>query len=499
MSSPAPGAKAPGKRPRPPKLRGDGREPRQLVRWDTWITWPAILTEVDDLDIQLLLTVQQSCNATGIKIPWALCAETMGTKFTEGAIIQHLSKLRTRREAENKPVPPPLRRSIPATASTTGKTNRRKSTSKKDNEQAPSSKSSEGILTDDEPVDWTSEEENQNPKRRRKSKKDSDPAWQHSRLPRKDSHRLKGRDRRANATSQKRMAHDVSDARDEGSDEDALMCVGAPFLDFGDNSDQDPDYDSGNESISISNFNDENEKHEESKIVCLPIDTNALYNLSVSGHVGGSPMEMTPDQSTPGAGSQQIHSSPSNLGGQGPPIMSPISYRSHAVYRGTGANPFNLYSNPALSQVAYPNEQHAAVMTGGFGPGNPIGPPFQAITRGSRPMSPYEESVAQQFMGTRTGFVQRQSYLVPVEMQGNINSPHLGGNVGNSADSWNQFINWDESPDSSAYAPASMFAEFNEGTTGKDDIMGSIEKTDAIDPTLRDDNDFTLYDTKDIF
>ncbi|KAJ5735977.1 uncharacterized protein N7483_001102 [Penicillium malachiteum] len=484
MSSPTPGAKTPGKRHRPPKLRGDGREPRQLVRWD------------NDLDIQLLLTVQQSCNATGVKIPWSLCAETMGTKFTEGAIIQHLSKLRTRREAENKPVPPPLRRSIPAAANATGKTSRKKSTSKRDNEQAPSS---DGDLTDDEPIDWTSEEENQNPKRRRKSKKNSDPAWKRSHLPRKESHRLKGRDRRVSATSQKRKDHDVSDAHDEGSDEDALMCVGAPFLNFGNNSDEDPDYDSGDESISVSNFNGESENYEGSKIVCLPIDANALYNLSVSGHVGGAPMEMTPDQSTPGTGSQQIHSSPSNLGGHGSQLMSPVSYRSHAVYLGNGPNPFNIYSNPTLSQVAYPTEQQSPVVTGGFGHGNPNGPPFQAIARGSRPMSPYEESVAPQFMGAPTGFVQQPSYLHPAGMHANVNPPVLGGNTGNGAENWNQYLNWDESADSSSYAPASMFAEYNEGTAAEDDMMGSIEKTDAIDPTLRDDDDFNFYESKNIY
>lgn len=35
----------------------------------------------------------------------------MGEKFTDGSIIQHLSKMRLRREAEGKPCPPPLRRS----------------------------------------------------------------------------------------------------------------------------------------------------------------------------------------------------------------------------------------------------------------------------------------------------------------------------------------------------------------------------------------------------
>ncbi|KAJ5609277.1 hypothetical protein N7528_009844 [Penicillium herquei] len=480
MSSPALGAKAPGKRLRPAKVRVDGREPRQLVRWD----------KIDDLDIQLLLTVQQSCNATGVKIPWALCAETMGTKFTEGAIIQHLSKLRTRREAENKPVP--LHFADPFQL--------QQSTSKKDNEQAPSSKSSEDNLTDEENLEWTSEEENQNSKRRRKSKKDFDPAWNLSGT-RKNSSRLKGQDRRASATSQKRKGYDVSNIHDddEGSDEDALMCVGAPFLDFDDNADKDPDYDSGEGNISVSNFKDESEKHEGSKIVCLPVDASALYNLSVSGHVGGPPMEMTPDQSSPGTGSQHIHSSPSNLGGQGPPLMSSGHYRSHTVYPGNGANPFHVYSNPALSQLTYPTGRHGTVIPVGFAPGNPIGPPFNAITRGVRPISPYEETVAQQFLGPRAGFVQQPSCIVPPEPHGNVNSAILGGNTGNGGDTWGQFVNWDENHDSPSYMPDSMFTEFNGPATSEDGIMGSVEKTDAIDPALHDDKEFTFYDSKNIY
>lgn len=58
--------------------------------------------------------MQSACNANGVKLPWDKVAGIMGTKFTEGAIVQHLSKLRARRDADNKPVPPPLRRSAVA-------------------------------------------------------------------------------------------------------------------------------------------------------------------------------------------------------------------------------------------------------------------------------------------------------------------------------------------------------------------------------------------------
>lgn len=63
-----------------------------------------------DTDIRLLLAVQYVCNKQGVKIPWKEVAETMGPKFTEGAVVQHLSKLRTKREEQDKPNPPPLKR-----------------------------------------------------------------------------------------------------------------------------------------------------------------------------------------------------------------------------------------------------------------------------------------------------------------------------------------------------------------------------------------------------
>lgn len=50
------------------------------------------------------------CNKNGIKIPWVEVAETMGHNATDGAIVQHLAKLRQRRVDAGKVVPPPLRR-----------------------------------------------------------------------------------------------------------------------------------------------------------------------------------------------------------------------------------------------------------------------------------------------------------------------------------------------------------------------------------------------------
>ncbi|CAI7674524.1 unnamed protein product [Penicillium pancosmium] len=84
---------AAGKAPAQPR-----KEKRNLVRWDT------------DIDTHLLLAIQAACNSSNTKIPWDLVASTMGPKYTEGAIVQHLSKLRSRRVRDGKIVPPPLRR-----------------------------------------------------------------------------------------------------------------------------------------------------------------------------------------------------------------------------------------------------------------------------------------------------------------------------------------------------------------------------------------------------
>ena len=45
-----------------------------------------------------------------MKIPWDLIAEKLDPKASEGAIIQHLAKLRTHLQADGHNVPPPLRR-----------------------------------------------------------------------------------------------------------------------------------------------------------------------------------------------------------------------------------------------------------------------------------------------------------------------------------------------------------------------------------------------------
>ena len=63
-----------------------------------------------DMDIQLLLAVQKVSNMRNIKLPWDEIGQSVGPSITAGAVIQHLAKLRLRREQEGLPVPAPLKR-----------------------------------------------------------------------------------------------------------------------------------------------------------------------------------------------------------------------------------------------------------------------------------------------------------------------------------------------------------------------------------------------------
>ncbi|KAJ9604636.1 hypothetical protein H2200_010750 [Cladophialophora chaetospira] len=73
---------------------------RTLNRWD------------DDLDKGLMLSIQYACSEAGLKIPWARVAEIMGPTFTDGAIVQHLAKLRNLMMAAGIPVPPSVKRGM---------------------------------------------------------------------------------------------------------------------------------------------------------------------------------------------------------------------------------------------------------------------------------------------------------------------------------------------------------------------------------------------------
>ena len=76
---------------------------------------PWLTPSTDDLDKQVLLAVQYASNEAGVRIPWDEVAILMGRvtgedKFSGGAIVQHLSKLRNRMESHQINVPPALKR-----------------------------------------------------------------------------------------------------------------------------------------------------------------------------------------------------------------------------------------------------------------------------------------------------------------------------------------------------------------------------------------------------
>ncbi|PGH23169.1 hypothetical protein AJ80_02806 [Polytolypa hystricis UAMH7299] len=71
---------------------------RSIVRWN------------EILDTRLLLNIQFACNVKGVKIPWETVSELMGQGISDGAISQHLAKLRTRMVNAGHEVPPPLSR-----------------------------------------------------------------------------------------------------------------------------------------------------------------------------------------------------------------------------------------------------------------------------------------------------------------------------------------------------------------------------------------------------
>ncbi|KAI9766131.1 MAG: hypothetical protein M1835_007237 [Candelina submexicana] len=90
--------------PRQQRSRPTGRPTkRNLVRWS------------DEMNNQLLLCIQSTMNAKGQRLPWEDIAETLGDTInaptiTDGAIIQHLAKMRSNFVNRGTEVPPPLRR-----------------------------------------------------------------------------------------------------------------------------------------------------------------------------------------------------------------------------------------------------------------------------------------------------------------------------------------------------------------------------------------------------
>jgi hypothetical protein len=159
---------------------------------------------IEELDTLLLLTVQSACNLTGVKVPWEKVAELMGPKFTEGAIVQHLSKLRIRREAAGQRVPPPLRRSVTAAAAAAGGGGKGGLNPGKNSRKR---KGRSGIVDDDSSDGLDAQEE-----------EDSDPEY----IQNKKKHNI----RRFSFPTSKKSNMGLED----DDNDDALMCGGAPFL-----------------------------------------------------------------------------------------------------------------------------------------------------------------------------------------------------------------------------------------------------------------------------
>lgn len=65
---------------------------------------------LDELDRKLLLCIQSACNTLGVKLPWGEIADLMSNYISDGAIVQHLAKMRARAVELGLEVPPPLRR-----------------------------------------------------------------------------------------------------------------------------------------------------------------------------------------------------------------------------------------------------------------------------------------------------------------------------------------------------------------------------------------------------
>ncbi|KAJ5591479.1 uncharacterized protein N7459_001848 [Penicillium hispanicum] len=288
-----------------PKGKGASGEKRQLVRWDP------------DLDIQLLLTVQWACNNSGVKIPWEKVATAMGEKFTEGAIVQHLSKLRLRREGDGKPVPPPLRRSVTAAANKASaskkESGKRKSRVQGSSDDEDEDNESGGMMLGDEDPDWgySAHKKRHTPKRVKTSSAHTTPGSK--------AHQSK-------KTGSSRRVKIV----DTSSSDSELLCAGAPFLQLFHDNESDSD---SSRSDPPESSNESETVPKASKVVRLPVAREALRRLQSTGSVTQS--NSVERDFTDTASTNPMFSSPPAFWGM-PPTRQPV--QPH--YPSSGPNPY---------------------------------------------------------------------------------------------------------------------------------------------------------------
>ncbi|KAJ6110560.1 hypothetical protein N7486_002795 [Penicillium sp. IBT 16267x] len=290
-----------------PLSRKSGAKKQTSTKGRTLVRWDMLTKNTDDLDIQLLLTVQQACNAAGVKIPWERVAITMGTKFTEGAIIQHLSKLRIRRENEGKDNPPSLRRSVPASTSAmtlvsasagtpaSGR-KRRKTATPKHSTDPPNDGEDDGYDTDES----------------------EDPSY--STKPKR------GKTTKTKNGNKRIKRKTTNEVESENDNENTLVCAGAPFLALKGDAGSDSEscgsrVESGEEGDGDAVMNDmahENAIKQESMVISLGVDPAALQNLQETGNVIPAMATNTLDQHLPPWDQGPYHDQNYYLGHQNP-------------------------------------------------------------------------------------------------------------------------------------------------------------------------------------
>lgn len=214
-----------------------------------YLTMAKCVNYAENLNELLLLTVQSVCNREGVKIPWAEVGKTMSEDISEGAIVQHLAKMRTRRLQSNKAVPPPLRRggSGPSSSASSSFLSASKSfeTSpfttqvvKQEEKSKPNAKAKKRAPIDEIPIETYSEDdEDWEPSQTKKGAKPKSQTRQTRQTPQKKRKMAVLLDDPVHVTdeeeNQVKLEEKVEDSEDEVLSSDTeVLAADAPFLQF---------------------------------------------------------------------------------------------------------------------------------------------------------------------------------------------------------------------------------------------------------------------------